>query len=295
VYGGGQSMRYGFFLGCNIPVRIDGYERCAENVLRRLGCELITFEQFTCCGYPMRNIDQRGYLLPSARNMALAEKAGVDLLVLCNCCYHSLQKAKYTLANEPALVAEFNAILEKEGLHYHGTCRIRHLYSALYEDIGADLIQQKLQVPYEHLRVCVIQGCHLLRPREVVQYDNSFMPQVTANLLNILGIKSLDWSGELECCGAALAGINDDLATALLEEKLAAALKSEADLLVSSCSYCFLQLDRKQPARLALPVLFYLQLLGLCMGMNDTELGFDSNQSVSDGWLETVKSKLASV
>lgn len=288
-------MKYGLFLGCNIPARISGYGRCAENVLSHLGCRLKTLNQFTCCGYPMRNIDQQGYLLPSIRNMALAEKEGLDLLVLCNCCFHSLQKAKHYMANNPSLLPEFNAILAKEGLSYHGTCRIKHLYGVLYEDIGVDVIQQKLQSRYEGLQVCVIQGCHLLRPREVVQFDNSFIPKVTASLLAILGIKSLDWSGELECCGAALAGINDELCIALLEEKLVGALDAHADLLVSSCSYCFLQLDRKQSAAPALPVLFYLQLLGLCMGINDVELGFESNESVSAVWLDSIKGKLGAL
>lgn len=288
-------MKYGYFLGCNIPARIAGYGRCAENVLHHLGCELLPFDQFTCCGYPIRNIDHQGYLLPSVRNMALAEKEGVDLLVLCNCCYQTLQKAKHYLASDSSLVSEFNAVLAKEGLQYKGSCRIRHLYSVLYEDIGPEMIKSRLSLHCEELRVCIIQGCHLLRPREVVHFDDSFIPQVTRSLLDALGVRSLDWRGELECCGAALAGINDQLAASLLEEKLELAIKEGADLLIASCSYCFLQLDRKQPDQLKMPVVFYLQLLGLCLGMGADELGFESNQSVSAGLLEKVKGSITAV
>lgn len=288
-------MRYGLFLGCNIPARIEGYGRCAEKVLTCLDCTVVTLSQFTCCGYPVRNVDQRSYLLPSVRNMALAEKEGLDLLVLCNCCYHSLQKAKHTLDADPSLVSEFNSILQKEGLKYHGTCRVQHLYSVLHDDIGVDVVGKRLLSRFTGLEVCVIQGCHLLRPREVVGFDDSFIPKVTASLLDILGVKSLQWDGELECCGAALAGINEELSVSLLEEKLNAAIKAKADLLVSSCSYCFLQLDRKQGPETQIPVMFYLQLLGLAMGLSDEDLGFETNHSIASELLDNLKNKLSPV
>lgn len=288
-------MNYGLFLGCNIPARINGYARCAQHVLGSLGCKLTTLDQFICCGYPIRNIDQRSYLLPSVRNMALAEKEGLELLVLCNCCYHTLQKTKQYLAQEPQLVSEFNRILAKEGLQYNGDCRLRHLYGVLHEDIGVEAVRANLQVGFEGLQVCVIQGCHLLRPREVVQFDNSFIPKATGALLAALGVKCLDWSGELECCGAALAGINDELSQSLVEEKLSAAKQAKADLLVASCSYCFLQLDRKQSGTPSLPVLFYLQLLGLCMGLGEEQLGFESNQSVTPQVLDMLRNKVSTI
>lgn len=85
-------MKYAFFQGCNIPIRIQQYATATEAVMKKFGIELQTMPDFNCCGYPMRNVDEKSYILPSVRNMALAEQAGLDIMVLCNCCFQSLKK-----------------------------------------------------------------------------------------------------------------------------------------------------------------------------------------------------------
>ena len=72
-------MKLAFFQGCNIPIRIEQYAVSAELVLKKFGVELEEIDDFTCCGYPVRNVDEQAYILPSVRNLALAEKYGVEL------------------------------------------------------------------------------------------------------------------------------------------------------------------------------------------------------------------------
>ena len=104
-------MKLAFFQGCNIPIRIEQYAVSAEAVLSKLDVELEIIEEFTCCGYPVRNVDEKAYIIPSVRNMAIAEKKGLDIMVICNCCFASLQKAKNVMASNPSLAAEINEIL----------------------------------------------------------------------------------------------------------------------------------------------------------------------------------------
>ena len=69
-------MKLAFFQGCNIPIRIEQYAVSAQAVLQKFGVELVEVPEFTCCGYPVRNVDEKAYILPSVRNMAIAEKLG---------------------------------------------------------------------------------------------------------------------------------------------------------------------------------------------------------------------------
>ena len=107
-------MKYAFFQGCNIPIRIEQYANAAEAVFNTFGIELQVIPEFNCCGYPVRNVDEKAYILPSVRNMAIAEKAGLDILVICNCCFASLQKAKNVLSNDDQLKNELNTIKSNE-------------------------------------------------------------------------------------------------------------------------------------------------------------------------------------
>ena len=119
-------MKFAFFQGCNIPVRVEQYADSTEAVLQLFGIELVRIPEFNCCGYPVRNVDEKAYVVPSIRNMAIAEKAGLDIMVICNCCFASLMKAKNVIDRDQPLKDEINAMLAKEGLNYGGTTRIRH-------------------------------------------------------------------------------------------------------------------------------------------------------------------------
>jgi heterodisulfide reductase subunit B len=291
-------MKYAFFQGCNIPIRIQQYATSTEAVLNEFDIQLEVVPDFNCCGYPARNVDEKAYLLPSVRNMAIAEKMGLNILVICNCCFASLQKAKNVMAKDSQLKDELNRLLAKEGLQYKGNIQIKHYLTVLYEDVGTEKIRSQLVNRFKDLNIAVIHGCHILRPREITTFDDSFVPRITEELLAATGITSLDWRGKLECCGAALAGINDDLSKKLLQEKITGAQTAGADYITPVCSYCYMQFDTTQKnltgeksAKL-LPVLLYPQLLGLCLGIDETKLGIKQNSTIEADDIQRIKSLL---
>jgi heterodisulfide reductase subunit B len=281
-------MKYAFFQGCNIPIRIQQYAKATEAVMNIFGAELQVIPEFNCCGYPMRNVDEKAYILPSVRNMALAEQAGLDIMVICNCCFQSLKKAQNVIAKDVTLATEINKILAKEGLSYTGKTAIKHYLAVLHSDIGIGSIKQKLQYRFSGLNCAVIHGCHLLRPREITNFDDSFVPMITEDLMQVAGTTSIDWPGRLECCGAALAGINDELSMKLLNNKISGAISAGAEYITPICSYCHLQFDtaqlnetEKNNSNKPLPVLLYPQLLGLCLGLDAQTLGIAENSTIS--------------
>lgn len=292
-------MKYAFFQGCNIPVRIPQYAKSTEAVFNLFGHYLQIVDEFNCCGYPVRNVDEKAYLLPSVRNLAIAEKLGLDILVICNCCFASLQKAQNVMARDGALLSEFNLLLAKEQLNYSGKTNIKHFLTALYEDIGLEEIRKKLVYNYSELNISVLHGCHILRPREITRFDNSFVPKITEELLATTGATSLDWPGRLECCGAALAGINDEVAKKLLLDKIEGAKAAGATFITPVCSYCHLQCDTSQinlqgriQNQQLLPVTLLPQLLGLCLGLEDKTLGIRENRTIESSDIDRLTSLL---
>jgi heterodisulfide reductase subunit B len=278
-------MKFALFLGCNIPARVPHYERAARAVLAELEVELVDNRRFNCCGYPLRNIDMQTATLFAARNLALAEQEGLDVLTLCQCCFGSLKKAAHLLANDAALKAQANRFLAQRGLAYEGKTQVKHLLSLLHKDIGAAAIKDKLKTPFKNLKIAAHYGCHVLRPSDVMQFDDPVSPRVLDELVALTGAKSVDWSQKLECCGAPLMGVNDDLSKKLTAGKLADARSAGADYLSVACPWCQIQFDTVQKQMEAegltdadLPSILYPQLLGLAMGLSEKALGLSGNE-----------------
>jgi len=279
-------MRYALFLGCTIPARLPQYETSARAVLGKLGVELIDIREFNCCGYPLRNIDHTAALLAAARNLALAEKSNLPLLMLCKCGYGMLSYAAHILREDHTLRDSINTILTKEGLEYKAGCEIKHLLSVLFHDIGLDTIKERITRSYQELKIATHYGCHALRPSEVVHFDDPVNPTLFDKLVEITGAESISWQARLECCGAPLFGSNDALSVELTQKKLTSATQSGAQFLCDACPYCHLQLDTVQKMMMAknpgtnhsIAPILYTQLLGLSLGIDTKTLGLAMNQ-----------------
>lgn len=278
-------MRFALFLGCNIPVRLKHYETASRAVLRELGVELVDISEFNCCGYPLRNIDLKAFVLSSARNLALAERQNLNMIILCKCGYGTFRMADHLIKEDSRLREEINVMLAKEGLRYNGDVQIKHLLSVLFNDVGIETIKEKINRSYENLKIATHYGCHALRPSNIVQFDDPVAPSLFDQLVEVTGAESVDWSTKLDCCGGPLLGTNDELSLEFTEKKLTDARKAGAHYLTTGCTFCQVQFDKVQKMMAIgngtnhnIPSILYPQLLGLCLGIDKDVLGLDSNQ-----------------
>ena len=278
-------MKFALFLGCNIPARLTQYELSARSVLEKLDVELVDIKEFNCCGYPLRNLDFRSFVLSSARNLALAAREGLTIMSLCKCCYGSLRKVDHLMKEDTSLRGEINRTLKKEGLKYEGDTEVKHLLYILYHEVGIKTIKKKCEKNFAGLKIATHYGCHALRPSQIVQFDDPVDPSIFDQLVEVTGAESIYWPRRLECCGAPLLGVNDDLSMDLTEKKLADGKQSGADYLCAACTYCQMQFDTvqkmihsKRGKNHYLPSILYPQLLGLSMGIDGESLGLALNQ-----------------
>lgn len=278
-------MKYALFLGCQIPAHLNQYETSAKAVCKRLDVGLVDVKQFNCCGYPVRNLDFKTFVLFSARNLALASREKLNVMSLCKCCYGSLKKADHLLKEDTSLRDEINTSLQKEGLQYEGDVEVKHLLSVLFHEVGLDAIKEKVARPFADLNIATHYGCHALRPSEIVQFDDPVAPSLFDQLVELTGATSIYWPAQLECCGGPLLGINDELSMDLTEKKRADAKQHGAHYLCAACTYCQIQFDAVQQMMSStrgtnheLPSILYPQLLGLSMGLEARALGLELNQ-----------------
>jgi heterodisulfide reductase subunit B len=278
-------MEFALFLGCNIPIRLKQYEMSSRAVLEQLGVTLVDIPEFNCCGYPLRNIDLKAFVLSSARNLSLAERQNLNMIVLCKCGYGTLRMAQHLMKENTSLREGVNANLAKEGLKYEGDIQVKHLLTVLFNDVGTEAVKKKVTRPYENVKIATHYGCHALRPSSVVQFDDPVAPTIFDQLVEVTGAKSVDWSTKLECCGGPLAGIHDELSLDFTKKKLADAKKAGAHYMTTGCVFCQIQFEavRKRieahtDSNPHVPSILYSQLLGLCMNINKDALGLDRNQ-----------------
>jgi heterodisulfide reductase subunit B len=261
------------------------YETSSKAILERLGVGLVDIEEFNCCGYPLRNIEFKAFILASARNLSLAEKKKLDVMTLCQCCYGTLKKANFLLRENASLRKEVNAVLEREGLPYEGEVEVKHLLSVLHQEVGVEAIKKKIAKTFKGLKIAAHYGCHALRPSQVVRFDDPVTPSIFDHLVEATGAESIAWPMQLECCGAPLWGVHDELSTEITLKKLKNGRESGADYLCTACTYCQIQFDTVQQMILSqrglnhpLPSILYPQLLGLSMGINSETLGLKMNK-----------------
>ncbi len=285
-------MKVGLYLGCVIPTEQYGYEMSLREVLPELGVELVDLKNTSCCGAPLRGINlfMTSYL--SARNLAIGEKEGLDILAPCPLCHLALTEAKNTLEKNPELRDKVNAMLKEEGLEYLGGeegTKIFHVLDLLHDEIGCDKIKERVKDPLEGVKIAAHYGCHLIRPHQLDRPDDSENPLKMENLLKAIGAEVEDYTEKLNCCGAPIHINLPESALTKTGQKIKAVQDREFDALAHLCPWGQRMLDGKQEdagqtigESISLPVFYYTQLLGMVMGIDEKKLGLELNKSPVD-------------
>ena len=281
--------KYTLYPGCVMQTEQYGYELSIREVFPLLGVELVDVENFSCCGEPVKSINQLLTLYLSARNLAIAEQQGFDLFVPCSVCHFALSECKNILDNDGGMRSRVNEMLASEDLEYKGKVGVVHTVDLLYDHVGVEEIKKHVKKPLKGLKIASHYGCHLVRPSEIGRPVDSENPMKIEAVLEALGAETMDYAEKLDCCGGLLLVNLPESALTKTGQKLQAIEEHGFDGLVTVCPWCQRMFDSRQKkagetvaAKLEVPVFYLTQLLGLAFGLDERKLGLDLNLSPVD-------------
>ena len=277
--------KFGLYLGCNIPFKAPDIEQSFRKILPELGVDIVDLEGASCCPAwgTAPSFDLDTWLAISGRNIALAEEQNAHIMTGCNSCFGVLSEAKHMIEHKAGKKEVVNEKLAQIGRKYQGTAKIYHVAHVLHDIVGVEKIKEKIKYNLEGLKIAVQPGCHILWPSDVmeVKEENPFFPTQLKELCEVLGAEVPHYSRLEDCCGmGAMRSTDQEKSFITLKRKLDSMKREiDPDLIVTTCSSCYLQLDggqkilrEKGEIDYSIPVFYYTQLLALCMGFEAAEV-----------------------
>jgi heterodisulfide reductase subunit B len=274
--------RYAYFPGCSLEKMAQSYHQSAVETTRALGVELHELEDWNCCGATAYfHVDKLLAYTLCARNLAMAEQQGLELVAPCSGCYKNMYFANAHLKGDADLAEHINYALEADNLRFAGTSTVKHLIEVFVHDVGLPAIKARVTHPLTGLRVAPYYGCQILRPRK--DHEDVEQPRFFEDLLATIGAVAVDFPLRLRCCGGALIITNREAALSMVRNLLQSAVNARADVIATACPLCQVNLEcyQKQVNRefntdFSVPVLYFTQLIGTAFGIPPKPLGIGS-------------------
>jgi heterodisulfide reductase subunit B len=271
---------YLYFPGCTMKATGAAYGESVLTLFRLLGLQLDELDDWNCCGATTyMSIDERAAFVLSGRNLSLAHQAGPrDLVVPCSACFLILRKTQEYVRQYPALRQEVEGALKQAGLPPMGPVRVRHPLDVLYTDIGVDQIRAKVTRRWQGGKVACYYGCQALRP--YAEADQAHNPMRMDQLLQAVGVTTVDYPLKTKCCGGSLTGTIHPVGARLNEILLKESVRKGAQAVATMCPLCQFNLDAYQSEMHEsghepwdIPVLYFTQILGWALGGDFRALG----------------------
>lgn len=278
---------FAVFWGCTIPARFPFIEKSTRVVFDDLGAEVHELAGHTCCpeGTLVKANDPDAFFTAAARNLAIVEDAGLDVVTPCNGCYSTFKEAQNHLKTEWRERDAINDRLAREALRYGGGLQVVHFAEWLADRIGPGIVAAGAKKPLWGMRIAVHYGCHLLRPQPAVRWDDPLQPKKVEEIVSALGASVVDYATKMQCCGGALDRVGErDSSLAFCRRKLNDLASNDVDALVVVCPSCFQQFDLNQAAlqraneNVNIPVLYLSELVALAYGHAPEELGLEMHR-----------------
>jgi succinate dehydrogenase / fumarate reductase cytochrome b subunit len=277
-------MRYAFWPGCVAKGACPELYVSMVRTAAELGIELVELYDGNCTGAGVisEHSPETADAL-NARNFAMAQRLDLPLLNICSTCQGVQSMVQKRLEKNPKLLAEINETLAEEGLVYDAKAglEVKNFLWMLVEDYGLDRLKAQLKRPLAGLKAGPFYGCYIIRPESILGFDDHpDRDKYLEYVIEAVGATLVTYEGQDKCCGFPILTINKKNSLSMAAAHLSHAQQEGADVLVTPCPLCHLNLDAQQPdaAKYALvdglevPILHLPQLVGLALGIPPEEL-----------------------
>lgn len=272
---------YAYYPGCSLEHTASPYDKSTRAIFKALGIGLREIEDWNCCGATMYMSAKKivGYSI-SARNLALAEKMGLEICAPCSSCYTILRKTNKHIAWDPKEAKKINEALAAAGMSYTKPINIRHPLDILVNDVGIAALKDSVRRPLTGLRVAPYYGCQIVRPDG--DFDDVDDPQTMDVLIRALGAEPVNFPPKVRCCGGMLMTTDEKISLKLCYELLQAAEENGGEVIAAACPLCHVNLEGFQgkinslySTNFNIPVIYFTHLVGIALGLSPEEIGLD--------------------
>ncbi len=277
-----MNLLLGYYPGCALHGSSSDYESSIQACLQAFKIRLVELNGWVCCGASAaHSVNPLLSKSLSARNLAIAEREGyTELLAPCPLCSMELCKARHTILEDEEHRKQLSDIVE---LPLQGKTRVINVLQ-VFESIGQAELREHVKQPLTEVRAACYYGCLLTRPPKVVEFDDCEHPNSMEGILEALGASTVKWNFATECCGAGMTLAREETVIELSHRILANAVAHGANCIVVACPMCHVNLDMKQeetrkahPELPQLPVYYLSDLVGLAVGLKESQLGVDKH------------------
>jgi len=292
-------MEYALYLGCNIPLKKPQLEVAFREVANIMGMTFKEMDGASCCPDPVatQSLSVDTWMTIAARNLAIAEKMGLDIMTICSGCFETLKTTQVLLEEDENQLKKVNSVLSKIGYEYKGTVKVYNFVEVFSQDDMLEKIKSVIKKPLDGLNIAIHYGCHLVRPSKIMRFDHPEKPTKMDAIVEAMGAKSVVFPAKLECCGFC-ARLQEEIGFKLVEEKMTElkGLKVEVDALITVCPACTDQYDRKERTisrktgkELDIPIIYLAELMAIAFGVDETKLGLNTRAVKPNKLLEKLK------
>jgi heterodisulfide reductase subunit B2 len=270
--------KYAYYPGCTLYTKARSLDLCARKAAEKVGFELAEMPSWNCCGAIYNaTSDDLAAQVGSVRNLAKASQMGDKLVTLCAACHNVLKRVQNRL-DQPGNEVESERLKTFVDEKFERPVRVLHYLEVLKQDIGFEVLKAKVVKPLAKLKVASYYGCLMVRPREVLEFDDPENPQVMDDLMRTLGAEPTRFDFKAECCGGYLVVNRRDVAASAAKRILDNAKAWGAEAIVTTCPLCQYNLDKLRVITDgSVPVFYFTQLLGIAVGLAQEDLGLEHN------------------
>ncbi|MCK5849236.1 MAG: CoB--CoM heterodisulfide reductase iron-sulfur subunit B family protein [Caldisericia bacterium] len=273
-------MNYGYYPGCSAKSTSPEFDASTLALIDFLDLGIKELKDWVCCGASsMHAVDKIIHTSLSAMTLDAANSEKKDIMVQCPACLAHVLEAKEVLNENGELAAD---VKEAVGKEIEAKMKISHFSSILHDEYGLDRIKEKVTKSLNALKVASYYGCLIVRPQELMKYDDPENPMKMDDLVEACGASPVEWPFKTKCCGAGTAISDTPITLDLTYEILRMAKQNGAECITVLCPLCHNNLDLRQKKieerygeKFDLPIIYYTQLIGLAFGLDPKVLQLD--------------------
>ena len=213
----------GYFVGCGVDIIQQDAGRATIEILKKIGKSVMLLDN-CCCGLPAWTYGDLEVAKKLAEKNLITLSAGnFDVIVTdCSSCASFLKKYPVIFKDDD----------QKHQMAKNIFPRLKDMVELLYSNLDTWAVKN------EHLIVTYHDPCHGSRGQGLVKEPREILKKIPG--IEYRELPEADW-----CCGGAgsYALTHYDLSRSVLDRKMDNLKKTEADVLVTSCPACMIQLS----------------------------------------------------